>query len=242
MSTKKISALPACGPLAGAEKPPLVQGATTVSATLDELPLSTAALVALALKQDASTAATDTELASTVATLTSAIATKQNLSTAATDAELAAAQAALTTAIAAVQASVDALGAAGATDAEVAGAVAALAATVATDAELAAAVAVDRARLVALETALQWAANPDSLISGAITRDANEAATSAPVIWPDGATGTYTATIVSTAFPGAVDAYTITHVLSGTTLTYTQPAVTRDVVGGVTNRPAITIT
>lgn len=86
------------------------------------------------------------------------------------------------------------------------------------------------------------AANPDLLTFGTITRDANGAATSAPVTWPDGTTGTYTATTVSTAFPGAVDAYTITYApAGGTTKTYTQPAVTRDTTGAVTNRPALTV-
>lgn len=84
------------------------------------------------------------------------------------------------------------------------------------------------------------AGNPDLLIAGAITRDANDAATSAPVVWPDGTAGTYTATSVSTAFPGAVDAYTITYG-SPVTLTYTQPAVTRNANGAVTIRPAITV-
>ena len=84
------------------------------------------------------------------------------------------------------------------------------------------------------------AGNPDLLIAGAITRDANDAATSAPVVWPDGTPGTYTATTVSTAFPGAVDAYTITYG-SPVTLTYTQPAVTRNSNGAVTIRPAITV-
>lgn len=85
------------------------------------------------------------------------------------------------------------------------------------------------------------AAQLDTLITGAITRDANGAATSAPVVWPDGTPGTYTATTVSTAFPGAVDAYTVTYG-SPVTKTYTQPAVTRDAsTGAVTNRPAITV-
>lgn len=85
------------------------------------------------------------------------------------------------------------------------------------------------------------AAEPDLLIAGVIVRDANGAATSAPVVWPDGTVGTYTATTVSVAFPGAVDAYTITY---GSPLirTYTQPAVTRDGNGAVTVRPAITVT
>lgn len=85
----------------------------------------------------------------------------------------------------------------------------------------------------------QWAADPDALIVGTITRDANGAATSAPVVWPDDTPGTYTATTVSTAFPGAVDAYSITYG-SPPTKTYTQPAVTRNAAGAVTTRPAIT--
>lgn len=88
---------------------------------------------------------------------------------------------------------------------------------------------------------LQMAAVPDMLLTGAITRDANGAATDATVTWPDGATGAYAGT-ASTAFPGAVDGYTITHVLNGVTTIYTQPTVTRDsTTGAVTNRPAITV-
>lgn len=84
------------------------------------------------------------------------------------------------------------------------------------------------------------AANLDALITGAITRDANGAATSAAVVWPDGTPGTYSATSVSTAFPGAVDAYTVTYG-SPAARTVTQPAVTRDASGAVTNRPAMTV-
>ena len=86
----------------------------------------------------------------------------------------------------------------------------------------------------------QIARNPDLIITGAITRDANGAALSAPVTWPDGAAGTYTADVVSTAFPGAVDAYHITYG-SPVAATYTQPAVTRDSSGATTNVPAITV-
>lgn len=86
------------------------------------------------------------------------------------------------------------------------------------------------------------AANPDALVVGAVTRNANGAATAANVVWPDGSTGAYAATTLSTAFPGAVDAYTVTYVpVSGPTLTYTQPAVTRNSTGAVTARPAITV-
>lgn len=80
------------------------------------------------------------------------------------------------------------------------------------------------------------AAEPDALVVGAITRDATGAAISASIVWPDGTTGTYTATVVSTAFPGSVDAYTLTYGAH----TFTQPAVTRDANGAVTIRPAIT--
>lgn len=85
------------------------------------------------------------------------------------------------------------------------------------------------------------ARNPDLLIAGAITRDASGAATSASVVWPDGTAGTYTADTVSTAFPGAVDAYHITYG-SPATKTFTQPAVTRDSTGAVTNLPALVVT
>jgi uncharacterized protein DUF5907 len=82
--------------------------------------------------------------------------------------------------------------------------------------------------------------NLDALITGVITRDSNGAATSAGVVWPDGVTGTYTATTVSTTFPGAVDAYAVTY--SGTTTkTVSQPAVTRGSSGAVTNRPAMVV-
>jgi len=83
--------------------------------------------------------------------------------------------------------------------------------------------------------------NIDALITGAITRDANGAATSAGVIWPDGVTGTYTATTLSVAFPGAVDAFTVTYAGSPSK-TVTQPAVTRDPTNGtITSRPAMTV-
>lgn len=88
---------------------------------------------------------------------------------------------------------------------------------------------------------LALARDPNLIVSGVVTYNANHAATSAPVVWPDGASGTYTATTVSSSFPGLVDAYTVTHVLGGVTTTYTQPLVTRDSSGAVTTRPAITV-
>lgn len=85
-----------------------------------------------------------------------------------------------------------------------------------------------------------WARNPDLLISGAVTRDTNGAATSAPVTWPDGSPGTYTADALSTAFPGAVDGYHITYG-SPVTLTFTQPTITRDATGAATNVPEMVV-
>lgn len=70
----------------------------------------------------------------------------------------------------------------------------------------------------------------------AVTRNTSEAATSATVVWPDGTTGTYTATVLSSAFPGGVDAYTVSY--SGHTIT--QPQITRDASGAVTAQPALT--
>jgi hypothetical protein len=86
---------------------------------------------------------------------------------------------------------------------------------------------------------LQLAADPSLLFSGAITRDAAGAPLSASVKWPDGAAGVYSGT-ASVAFPGAVSAYTITKV-GAPTKTFTQPAVTRDAAGNVSNRPPITV-
>lgn len=83
---------------------------------------------------------------------------------------------------------------------------------------------------------LTAARTPEAMFAGAITRDSNGAPTSAPVKWPDGTTGTYTGT-PSATFPGSIDTYTITY---GTTRTYTQPPVTRDTAGNITNQPAIT--
>ena len=76
------------------------------------------------------------------------------------------------------------------------------------------------------------------LVSG--TRDANGALTSATIKWPDGVSGVFTADTLSTAFPGAIDAWHATY--AGTPAkTVTQPAVTRDANGAVTVQPAITI-
>lgn len=77
----------------------------------------------------------------------------------------------------------------------------------------------------------------DGIIVGAITRDENGAALSSAVKFPDGVTGVYTALVVSADFPGAVDSYSVTY----GDQTYTQPTVTRDVSGVVTNRPPLEV-
>lgn len=84
------------------------------------------------------------------------------------------------------------------------------------------------------------ARDPSALFSGAVTRDGNGAPTSATVAWPDGSLGVYSGT-ASTSFPGSIDAYTITRALASGTVTYTQPAVTRDASGNITNRPNIVV-
>lgn len=84
------------------------------------------------------------------------------------------------------------------------------------------------------------AKNPDEIAVGAITRSANGAATGFGVVWDDGATGVFVGTESSTT-PGAIDSYTVTHVLGGVTTTYTQPALTRNANGAVTARPAMTV-
>ena len=91
-----------------------------------------------------------------------------------------------------------------------------------------------------LEAALLALARvPEALFSGAVTVNADGVPTSANVVWPDSVTGVYSGT-ASVDFPGALDAYTITRAGSPTK-TYTQPAVTRNASGAITNRPAIVV-
>ncbi|MEX3764397.1 hypothetical protein [Paraburkholderia phenoliruptrix] len=90
------------------------------------------------------------------------------------------------------------------------------------------------------EKLLAWAYASAFQLKSA-TRDANEAIVSAQIVWPDGATGTFTTDSASTAFPGAVDAWHATYVNGSITHTVTQPAITRDAGGGVLKQPDITI-
>lgn len=81
--------------------------------------------------------------------------------------------------------------------------------------------------------------NLDALIVGTVTRDVNDAATSADVEWPDGTAGVYTGT-PSVGTLGAIDSYTVTYV-GPVTKTVTQPTVTRNASGAVTARPEMTV-
>jgi hypothetical protein len=68
--------------------------------------------------------------------------------------------------------------------------------------------------------------------------DADEVVVIATVKWPDGSGGTFTVTTKNATWL-AIDAYTISHTLSGKTVT--QAAVTRDSAGAITAKPALTV-
>jgi|GEM_PF-3742292 len=76
-----------------------------------------------------------------------------------------------------------------------------------------------------------------------ITRNSDNAIIAATVVWPDGGTGTFTSDVLSTAFPGATDAYHITYIPpgGGSTKTITQSLLTRNADGAVIAQPALTI-
>lgn len=84
-----------------------------------------------------------------------------------------------------------------------------------------------------------FAKDYEMLLSGTITRNADNVVTTSGVIWPDGSAGTFTATIINTTFK-CVDAYTVTYV-NGTTKTVTQSAVTRNAGGYVITYPVATV-
>lgn len=90
----------------------------------------------------------------------------------------------------------------------------------------------------AFATYTQLAKNPDTLIAGAVTVDANNIVTSAVVQWPDGSPGTLT--ITSRDANNAVLAYNITYG-SPVTKTFTQPTITRNAAGAATNVPQIVV-
>lgn len=90
----------------------------------------------------------------------------------------------------------------------------------------------------------RWARNPDALITGDITRDADTGALlSAPVVWPDGTTGVLTGTPTQVRdASGELDSWTVTYVNQAGTRTVTQPPLQRGDRGEVITVPAITVT
>ncbi len=84
-------------------------------------------------------------------------------------------------------------------------------------------------------------ANLASVTMTSTVRNGFNAPTSGTVVWPDGTPGVYTADVLSTPHPGAVDGYHITY-LGSPTKTVTQPPVTRNVFGSITSQPAIVVT
>lgn len=75
-----------------------------------------------------------------------------------------------------------------------------------------------------------------------VTRDSNDAIVTAAVAWPNGQSGVFTTITASTAFPGAIDAYSITYTFgNGGVKTVTQPLITRDSAGAVAVQPALVL-
>jgi len=82
-----------------------------------------------------------------------------------------------------------------------------------------------------------WAANPDSIIFGTITRNVDGVVTTADVVWPDGTPGTYTADDIDGLL---TNAYSITYE-GDVDLTVTQPLMTRDGSDQVAVRPPMEV-
>lgn len=82
-----------------------------------------------------------------------------------------------------------------------------------------------------------WAASGAYTLTSA-TRDSDDVITVATVAWPDGSAGTFTTTTKNATFL-LVDAFTVTHSVSGKTVT--QTAVTRNAAGSITAQPALTV-
>lgn len=73
-----------------------------------------------------------------------------------------------------------------------------------------------------------------------VVRDVNDALVSGTVLWPNGETGVFTTITPSAAFPGAIDAYSITYKFgNGGVRTVTQPLITRDDAGAIAVQPAL---
>lgn len=88
------------------------------------------------------------------------------------------------------------------------------------------------------EDLLVWVA-AEAYPSFTPVRDSADVITTATLTWPDGSAGVFTTTVKNNTF-SAIDAFTVTHAASGRTVT--QPTMTRDSIGNVTVRPALTVT
>jgi hypothetical protein len=84
---------------------------------------------------------------------------------------------------------------------------------------------------------IEWAGGKDveSLVR---TIDSVGRTTSATLKWPDESLGTFTATDFNATF-GSYDGWTRSHTDSGKTVT--QAAYTRNSIGAITNKPALTV-
>lgn len=87
------------------------------------------------------------------------------------------------------------------------------------------------------QTLIMWASGGSYTLTSA-TYNANAVMTSATVSWPDGSSGTYTATTINPVF-NVADSWSITHSITG--LTVTQSLVTRDANGNITAQPNLTV-
>jgi hypothetical protein len=85
------------------------------------------------------------------------------------------------------------------------------------------------------QTLIEWTENSAYQLL-IIIRNSSGIITSATVQWPDGSAGTLTTTTINNTWL-AIDAYTITHILSGKTVT--QSTVTRDTNGNIITKPAL---
>lgn len=84
---------------------------------------------------------------------------------------------------------------------------------------------------------IEWAGGKDVEM---LVRDVDSIGrtTSATLKWPDGSLGTFTATDLNPTF-GSYDGWTRSHTDSGKTVT--QAAYTRNGIGAITNKPALTV-
>lgn len=91
------------------------------------------------------------------------------------------------------------------------------------------------------QTLLEWVAGGAYSLTS-IVRDSNDALVSGTVHWPNGETGMYQTLVASTAFPGAVDSFSLTYTFGANGLrTITQPQVARDANGAISAQPALVL-